>query len=345
MSISVEALCKPISEELPSGENLEYDPEYLEMENLFQEKGESSIEVEGQEDSGPDWKGVQRLANSLAKRTRDLHVQVYATIASIHTGGIPDFRDNLKVLLVYLREFWDTVHPQLDPDDDNDPMLRLNTMQMLNDFNLITKALDQVKLVELKGMGKFGVREIELSQGKVSPSGDEEVTDLNIIREAFNQSGGEFFDSLVEATAESIQLLSDMDAAWKEMANDPQGLLYDNATSSLKKVSQILFEFAPSGSTAVQEAQVEESGSAGGGGASGPAVAVSGTVNSRADVVRLLDNICEYYERNEPSSPMPVLLRRARGLVEKSFMEILEDMVPDGLSQAKVVAGIKDDGY
>jgi type VI secretion system protein ImpA len=40
-----------------------------------------------------------------------------------------------------------------------------------------------------------------------------------------------------------------------------------------------------------------------------------------------------------------VLLRRARGLVEKSFMEILEDMVPDGVSQAKVVAGIKDDGY
>jgi len=345
MSIPVEALCQPISEELPSGENLEYDPEYLEMENLFQAKGESSIEVEGEDESGPDWKGVERLAGSLAKRTRDLHVQVYATIASIHTGGIIDFRDNLKVLLVYLGDFWDTVHPQLDPDDDNDPMLRLNTMQMLNDFTLITRALDQVKLVELKGMGKFGVREIELAQGKVNPKADEEVTDLNIIREAFSQSGGEYIDSLIEATAESIQLFSDMDATWKEKADDPQGLLYDNATASLKKVSQILFEFAPSDSTSVQEAQAEESGSEGSGGSAGPALSVSGAVNSRADVVRMLDIICEYYDRNEPSSPLPVLLRRARGLVEKSFMEILEDMVPDGVSQAKVVAGIKDDGY
>jgi len=345
MSISVEALCQPISEELPSGENLEYDPEYLEMENLFQAKGESSIEVEGEEETGPDWKGVQGLATSLSKRTRDLHVQVYSTIASIHTGGILDFRDNLKVLFVYLSEFWDTVHPQLDPEDDNDPMLRLNTMQMLNDFNLMTSALDQVKLVELKGMGKFGVREIELAQGKVTHREGEEVTDLNIIREAFSQAGGEYVDSLIEATAESIQLFSDLDAAWKEKADDPQGLLYDNVTSSLKKVSQILFEFAPSDSASVQEGRAEESGSAGDGGSAGPAVSVSGTVNSRADVVRLLDNICEYYERNEPSSPMPVLLRRAQSLVEKSFMEILEDMVPDGLSQAKVVAGIKDDGY
>ena len=44
MSLSIESLIQPISEDMPSGENLEYDPEYLEMENLFQAKSESSIE-------------------------------------------------------------------------------------------------------------------------------------------------------------------------------------------------------------------------------------------------------------------------------------------------------------
>jgi type VI secretion system protein ImpA len=34
--------------------------------------------------------------------------------------------------------------------------------------------------------------------------------------------------------------------------------------------------------------------------------ALPGTITSREDVVRLLDRMCEYYERNEPSSPVPL---------------------------------------
>jgi type VI secretion system protein ImpA len=335
MSSSIETLILPVSEDTPSGENLEYDPEYLEMENFFQAESESSIEVEGQEISGPDWKSVEKRASSLLKRTRDLHVQVYAVIASIHMGGLLDFRDNLKILTVYLRDFWDTVHPQLDPDDDNDPMLRLNTLQMLNEHSLITHALDRVKLVELKGMGQFGVREVELSQGKESPVAGEEVTDLNVIREAFKQAGGEYVDSLVAAAEESIQLFSELDTIWQDKAGDPEGLRFDVAVAALKKASVILHELAPAGSeTAASEMEAE--------GGDGAAAASSATVTSRADVIRLLDNICEYYSVQEPSSPIPLLLRRAQRLVEKSFMEILQDIVPDSVNQARIVSGNTD---
>jgi len=340
MSISIEALSQAISEESPSGENLEYDPEYLEMESFFQTKGESSIEIEGQEESGPDWKGIERTSRSLLKRTRDLHVQVYATLASLHTSGLPEFRDNLKLLAVYLGDFWESVHPQLDPDDDNDPTLRLNTLQMLNEHSLITLALDRIKLVELKGMGRFGCREIELSLGKETPREGEEVQDLNLIREAFNQTGGEQIDVLVGATQESIDLLSDLDRLWTEKADDPQGLDFTNAVAALKKISGYLHEFAPADSATANEGQPVEEGAVAG---YGPAPSVSGAVNSRADVVRLIDSICSYYSANEPSSPVPLMLRRAQRLVDKSFMEILEDMAPGGVSEAKVVSGSKDE--
>jgi type VI secretion system protein ImpA len=72
---------------------------------------------------------------------------------------------------------------------------------------------------------------------------------------------------------------------------------------------------------------------------------VGGRITSRDDVVRVLDKVCEYYERNEPSSPVPVLLRRARRLVPKDFMEILRDLVPDGVAQAENIRGAdSDDG-
>jgi type VI secretion system protein ImpA len=70
---------------------------------------------------------------------------------------------------------------------------------------------------------------------------------------------------------------------------------------------------------------------------------VGGRITSRDDVVRMLDRICEYYERNEPSSPVPLLLRRAKRLVSKDFMEIMRELVPDGVAQAEKIRGTDSD--
>ena len=43
-----------------------------------------------------------------------------------------------------------------------------------------------------------------------------------------------------------------------------------------------------------------------------PAPRASGEIANREDVLRQLDRLLEYYVRHEPSSPVPVLLKRAR---------------------------------
>jgi type VI secretion system protein ImpA len=69
--------------------------------------------------------------------------------------------------------------------------------------------------------------------------------------------------------------------------------------------------------------------------------AVSGEIRSRADVLRTLDALCDYYARNEPSSPVPMLLTRAKRLVDKSFMDIIRDLAPAGLAEAEVIGGVE----
>ena len=64
---------------------------------------------------------------------------------------------------------------------------------------------------------------------------------------------------------------------------------------------------------------------------------------SREDVVRLLDRACDYFKRYEPSSPVPLLLRRAKRLITKDFLEIIKDMAPGGLSEVKSIGGIEDE--
>jgi type VI secretion system protein ImpA len=58
-------------------------------------------------------------------------------------------------------------------------------------------------------------------------------------------------------------------------------------------------------------------------------------------VLRILDALCDYYARNEPSSPVPMLLTRAKRLVDKSFIDIIRDLAPAGLAEAEVIGGVE----
>jgi type VI secretion system protein ImpA len=69
---------------------------------------------------------------------------------------------------------------------------------------------------------------------------------------------------------------------------------------------------------------------------------VAGEIRSRDDAVRMLELVCNYLERHEPSNPAPLFIRRAQRLIKKSFMEIVRDLMPDSLSQLEKLAGDVD---
>ena len=68
-----------------------------------------------------------------------------------------------------------------------------------------------------------------------------------------------------------------------------------------------------------------------------------GAISSRQDAVRALDAIGTYFDQHEPSSPVSLLVQRARRLVSKSFIEIMRDVAPGGLPEAQKILGVKDE--
>jgi type VI secretion system protein ImpA len=62
-------------------------------------------------------------------------------------------------------------------------------------------------------------------------------------------------------------------------------------------------------------------------------------IRSRDEVIRALDKICEYYQRSEPSSPLPLMLERAKRLVPLGFLELIRDLAPDAVAQAEALRG------
>ena len=53
----------------------------------------------------------------------------------------------------------------------------------------------------------------------------------------------------------------------------------------------------------------------------------------------MLIKCAEWYDRYEPSSPVPILIRRANRLINMDFLEVLRDLAPDGVHQAEMFRG------
>jgi type VI secretion system protein ImpA len=63
-------------------------------------------------------------------------------------------------------------------------------------------------------------------------------------------------------------------------------------------------------------------------------------VSSR-DVEETLDRLMAYYARQEPSSPVPILLARAKKLVGADFMTIVREIAPGGADNVKLIGGLE----
>jgi type VI secretion system protein ImpA len=76
------------------------------------------------------------------------------------------------------------------------------------------------------------------------------------------------------------------------------------------------------------------------GGASALPDAQPGVIASRSDVIATLDRVCDYYTATEPSSPVPLLLRRAQRLVAMDFLALVRDLAQERVVDIAKTAGL-----
>jgi type VI secretion system protein ImpA len=346
--IDVDTLLQEISEELPCGEDLEYDAAFGELERASRGKPEQSMGDTVVPAEPADWKEVQNLAVQLLSRTKDLRVMLYLTRAQLNTEGLVGLNDSLWLLGGTLEQYWEAVHPQLDPDDDNDPTLRVNTLMSLCDPETVLRAVREAPLVTSRTFGRFGYRDVAAAHGEMAvPSDSEhEPPDAATINAAFKEGDLEELQANTGAAKEALERADGIESFVTEKVGAQNAPNLAELRSTLKAIQKILAEqLSERGVGDGAAVEVEDAAAESGpteaaqpaGAASG--FAVSGRINSRDEVIRALDKVCEYYSRNEPSSPVPMLLRRAQRLVSKDFMEILRDLVPDGVSQAETIRG------
>lgn len=336
LSTSLADLAAPLDALLPCGENLEYDPQFLALEAALNGKPEVQYGSTITPATGPDWKSARELALGLMERTRDLRIVVSLTRALLAQDGAPGLAAGLSLLAALLSAHWEQLHPQLDADDDNDPTLRLNTLAALVEAGGMLRQVRDLPLVEVRAIGAFGLRDIEAGEhdGAGAASGVAPATILAAFGAAPQDQLAATCAALdtAHASVQAIEAtLAQHLAAGTGIDLGPLSTLLSRAAGQVRPHLIV---------TTVMADLQGQAGAVDGGGM--PARR-EGEIADRADVVRLLDRLCAWYARAEPSSPVPLLLQRARGLVDMNFVELLEELAPDGLNQLTQISGIRRD--
>jgi type VI secretion system protein ImpA len=180
------------------------------------------------------------------------------------------------------------------------------------------------------------MRDIHVVSGEITPAADDASARLDAAQIDAAFLDGELEDLQANATAaqNALEELTALNSYLQEQVGAARAPDLAALTAEIRAIHSVLTEQLGRRGVGVA------AGAEGGAVAQTGAAAAVGDIRSRDDVVRVLDRVCDYFQKHEPSSPVPLLLRRAKRLVSKDFMDIIYDLTPDGVSQAKLIGGL-----
>jgi len=334
----LESLLTPLADEAPSGPDLEYDADFQTLERTATPKAERAIGDSVKTAEEPDWDKVSSLGEALLGRSRDLRVAVHLTSAWTRMHGLAGWSDGLALIRGLLENLWDSVHPQLDAEDDNDPTARVNAVMPLVDMQGVLGYFRGAPFVQSPRLGRFSLRDLRIANGtlKTSAEGDAASPSMTDIEACCLDCPEEQLLDAAQATTTAMEHARAIDAIFTDRIGtagpDLKPLLGE--IYELKKfLDAEVAKRAPAGAA---DAPADAEGGAPG---AAPASGASGRIETAQDVIRRLDEICEYYTRREPSSPIPHLLRRAQRLVGMNFVDLMKELAPGGLSEFQIISG------
>jgi type VI secretion system protein ImpA len=333
----LESLLAPIAGALPAGIDLDGTLELNALELSSAEPEGAVVPGVGRSDAR-NWRQILSQTQGLLARSKDLRVAVPLVRALLQIEGLPGFCAGVRFMCELAERYWDVLYPALDPAD-GDAVMRLNALQELASAPF---------LAQLRVAPMFG------SDRSVKTSANDLLlaTSNPLGRPALSETPSHMVFSALEAVGSSalqdhVALLGDtrerlsalaqfvlektgaklqVDSILQIDARGAPGLLDGLHLSLSDEMARLTKEKAPKA-----PASVDDGGDPRGG---------SGDISRREDVVRMIERICGYYVRVEPSSPVPLLLQRAKRLVTMDFVEIVRDLADLGLPQLGAVAGI-----
>lgn len=325
--MKVDELCKPTTVKPPCGPNLEYDdPDFQQLKKDLELPKERIVgDVPIKE---PNWGEVAARAEALFFRTKDLRVAVWLTRAWTRRDGFVGLVSGLHLINDLLTLYWENIHPQLDAEDGNDPTMRLSTLSEIGDYEILVRDVQSIVLV--LQYDKVTVRDVLIILGKISVSNQKSgYTQAQIEKMFYGQENASSVNNLRNWLIEVSGTLLEIQDFLKQHVNGEQLPDFSKLTTTLEPILNL----CKSEDSSNLETEEKFSSSH----AIEKTAATSGEIRNREDIVRILESVCKYIERTEPTNPVSLIIRLAQTLMTKNFLEIIEAIPPEDMKVFKKI--------
>ncbi len=329
-----------------------------------------------------DWGAVLDKADELRRDGRDLRLLIIVTRALANQHGLAGLTEGLTLIAQTLELHWETLHPALRPGvpPREAALRRVNALRDLqldgrNGRAGVLADLRQTIFFAPRGVGPIVGRDLEqgaldertmLQEATQGLNGAEKAALSNTheqllarLRNGFLAQADQEKEVLTALSAQIEAAISALDAVETALAarlGDGDALGGGAAVPELRRFLELMRTTLERGTgtraipnTEISTAPEPQPHAPNGNGVEAPAprtslngAALPDRIASRDDVIKCLDLVVAFYDRTEPSSPIPHLARRIRRMVPMDFIELMEDLAPSGLKEFRLLAGVPD---
>ncbi|KQO91902.1 hypothetical protein ASF36_18790 [Methylobacterium sp. Leaf90] len=343
LNLDLAKFLNPLSVDLPCGEDLDDAGDDTYFNVLARVESQLPTSFLTRDDYGKlnlfdhskiDFSEESSLLLALLERTRDLRVLTLLARLAALNRDLSGLRQVLEIVVEFLETQWEAVHPRGKADDFGQ---RADALQSLADTPTVVLPLQYLTLFASRRLGQISFRMLMVADGEVPPAGNDPVPDRAAIERALDEVDSEELSPLrtdLTTIARCLARITTVTAArgGRNGAVDLRRLIglvelmrafldKSDATVPMPETA------APEPSSTAQDAPSAASGAA-------PSLIASG-----ADAAAALVAVSEYLRRHEPSSPAEVLVRQAQTLLGKSFVDVMQILMPNHASQASIFIG------
>jgi type VI secretion system protein ImpA len=336
--IDLAALISPISEGEPCGPDLDLagDADYMNFvaktESLIPSSFFSGPEGQPFDRSSIDFAAELAAMKPLLADTRDIRLLVLLAKLLILNRDLAGFETAVRAIQELLNQYWDTVHPR---GDDGVFNARAAAIETLDDLPPVIFPLQYTPLVRHPRLGAISYRHYMIASGEVQAREGEETPDLTAIENALMEVELAELVAALGSIDSMRTALADIRSVCVDRAGIEQAPSLERLPGLVDKIRTLL-----NGFVVKRDPSAALAGGAGEGAEAGAAVPeVTGEVRSLADAAAALAAIADYFVRKEPSNPALLLVRQAEQLMGKSFVEVMQILVPTHVEQAAIYIG------
>lgn len=333
------ALLAPISEASATGDDLSFSPEFDAIQELRRaddptlDQGEwvTAIKV-------ADWPGVKATCEAiLAHRSKDFRVAAWLTEADARLEGYAGLAGGLELCAALCERFWPTLYPQIEADGDSEE--RSGSLRwLLAQVETLARQMPVLR----QGARAFALLDMEAAR-TAAPSAEDAgdgsgsaVSPLtpDVIAAARRATPQTFFVANHAAAQRSLAALSSLQSL-VDAALGSEGPGFGGARRALEDAVHAVKRLAGDvvdtpGAEMITGAGAESSASP------------TGAIRTRADALRQLRAVADFFRRTEPHSPVAYLAERGAQWGEMPLHEWLRSVVKDEgvLAQVEELLGI-----